>query len=134
MKNSIKVSIPFSFKGVEHSPSVIIDLDDFILSGKTLDSLYHHVATTNKIDSYSYEYEILESSLIAFSAPTGIAGDFLSKNEFNLEGFKKQRSKNNTSKQLHIIAKETMNIENLDEHEILKQALLQAYEAGKKSA
>lgn len=130
MKNTIKITIPFSFKGVAHTPSSIIDLDTFVLGDQTVDSLFHLVANENKIDNYSYEYEVLESSPKIFSEPTGIAGNFLSGNNFNLADFKQHCLKSDALDQLTIIAKKTMNIENLNDHKELKQALQQAYEAG----
>ena len=131
MKNSIKVTIPFSFKGVEHSPSSIIDLDVFSQGEQTIDNVFHLVANENKIDSYSYEYEMLESAQVFFSEPTGIAVDFFSENYFDLEGFRKQLVQGDALLALQVIASDVLDIDDLDSHDDIKQALLKAYEAGK---
>jgi len=133
MKNTIKVTIPFSYKGVEHSPSSIIDLDLLVQGDQNIDAVYHRVANDNNIDNYSYEYEVLESSPKVFSDPTGIAEKYLSNNTFDFEGFKNQLVAGNVFEKLQTIAEETMGIANLEEHEALKHALQQAYRAGKKA-
>ena len=131
MKNTIKITIPFSFKGIEHTPSSVIDLDTFILGDQNLDIAYQIVANENKIDNYSYEYEVLELASKIFSDPTGAACNFLSENHFDLEGFKHHRNNEQVFSTLQNIAKNTLKIDKLEEHEALKQALLEAYEAGK---
>lgn len=131
MKNTIKLTIPFSFKGVEHTPFSVIDLDAFVLGDQNLDTAYQIVANENKINNYSYEYEVLESSAKIFSDATGIAYDFLSENCFDLEGFKQAQSTAQAFTLLEDIAKNTLKIDNLEEHEMLKKALLEAYEAGR---
>ncbi len=131
MKNTIKVTIPFSYKGIEHSPSSIIDLDLLAQGEQSIDAVTHHVAKDNHIDNYSYEYEVLESSPKVFSDPTGIAEKFLSHNTFDLEGFKQAVTLEHEQSILQKIAKETLGIKNLKEHDALQQALLQAYHAGK---
>jgi len=133
MKNSIKVTIPFSFKGVEHKPSAIIDLDVFIQGEQTIDNTFQRVANENKIDNFSYEYEVLESSSKIFSDPTGIAGDFLSENDFDLEGFKQQLLSGNGLQKVQTIASNILNIDDLENNKDIKQALLEAYKAGKEA-
>jgi len=134
MKNTIKVTIPFSFRGLEHTPSSIIDLDVFILGDQTLDNVFQLVANENKIDNYSYQYEVLESSPKIFSDPTGIACDFLSKDGFNLKAFKEQRNENNDLQTLNTIANEFLNIGNLEDYPEIRQALMAAYETGKNAS
>ena len=131
MKNTIKLTIPFSFKGIEYAPSSVIDLDTFILGDQNLDIAYQMVANDNKIDNYSYEYEVLELASKIFSDPTGAACDFLSENHFDLEGFKRHRNNEQVFSTLKYIAKETLKIDKLEEHEMLRKALLEAYDAGR---
>ena len=131
MKNSIKVTIPFSFKGIERTPSSIIDLDLFIRGDQNLDSVLHHVANENKIDNYSYEYEVLESSPKIFSDATGLATKYLHDNgTFDLDSFTKEYKNSNTLEILQSIANQTLNIKDLNENKELKDALEQAYRAG----
>ena len=97
---------------------------------QTLDNVYQLVANENKVDNFSYEYEVLESSPMQFSDPTGIAGDFLQGNHFDLEGFKKKTAQGDVEKTLQNIAKDFLNIDDLESNQDIKQALLQAYQAG----
>jgi len=133
MKNTIKVTIPFSFKGVEYSPSSIINLNIFSQGEQTIDNVFHLVANENKIDNYSYEYEVLQASTLHFSDATGLAEAFVANGNFDLEGFKQSLNQEQLLNTLQTIAKQTMNIENFEEHETLKLALEQAYHAGKNS-
>lgn len=132
IKNTIKVTIPFSFKGVEHAPSSVIDLDVFILGEQTLDNVYQLVANENKVDNFSYEYEVLESSAKIFSEPTGLAVNFLQDNHFDFEGFKGQSAQSDVEKTLQSIASSILNIDNLENNQNVKQALLEAFQAGAK--
>ncbi len=133
MKNTIKVTIPFSFKGINYEPSCIIDLDTFLLGEQSIDSIFQLVAAENNIDNYSYEYEVLESSKKIFSEPTGLAGNFLSDGNFDIEGFKQSYRDEQVFASLNDIAKKNLNIDNLDDHADIKQALLSAYQAGQSS-
>ncbi len=128
--NTIKITIPFSFKGVEHEPSAIIDLDVLIQGDQTLDSTFQMVANENRIDNYSYEYEVLESSPKIFSEPTGVAKNYLSGNDFDIEGFKQQIVEGDVLEKLQTIATEILSIDNLENNKEIKQALLKAYQAG----
>lgn len=130
MKNSIKVTIPFSFKGTDHEPSCIIDLDQFILGDQDIESIFHIVASQNNIGNYSYEYEVLESSKKLFSEPTGIAHEFINDDGFDLEGFKIKHSEQGIFEKLQLIASNILNIDELDEESDLYNALMQAYKAG----
>jgi hypothetical protein len=129
-KNSIKVTIPFSFKGVEHTPSSVIDLDTFILGEQTLYNAYQIVANENKIDNFSYEYEVLQSSTMLFSDANGLAVDFLKDNQFDLDGFKNQAVQGDVENMLQNIASSVLNIDHLESSPEIKQALMQAYQAG----
>ncbi len=129
--NTIKATIPFSFKGKTYQPAAIIDLDALIQGEQTLDAIYQLVAKENKIDHYSYEYEVLEASPIQFSEPQGSAAKYLKDNHFDLQGFKQSMMQNTELSILQNIAKDTLGIDNLKQHEALQHALLQAYHAGK---
>ena len=132
MKNTIKVTIPFSFKGMDYTPSAVIDLDKFVLTGQTIDSIFQIVARQNNIDAYSYEYEVLESAALIFSEPTGLAVDYLSANHFDFSAFKQCQKENSMQKNIQQIAEDVLGINDLDDvsHKQIKQALIKAYQAG----
>lgn len=130
MKNTITVTIPFSYKGENFAPSAIIDLNTFCHQDQGLESLYHVVATENGIDLYSYEYEVLQSSPISFGAACGEAAQFLSDEQFNWEAFHQYLNEKQVLETLQTIVTDTLQIENLSEHKALKTALIRAYQAG----
>ena len=129
MKHSIILTIPFSFKGEIFRPSSIINLEVFCQKEFERNHLCYRVATENNIDRYSYEYEVLEASEFYFSEATGLAKHHLSESCFDLEGFKQSLKELKVLKILQIIAKQTLDVSNLEEHKKLKEALLQAYDA-----
>ena len=99
-----------------------------------MDNAYQLVANENKVDNFSYEYEVLESSKIIFSEPTGLAAEFLQDNHFDLEGFKKKTIQYDVEKVLQDIASSVLNIDDFENNQEIKQALLQAYQAGVKKS
>ncbi len=131
MKNTITLTIPFSFKGEQYSPSTVIDLDQFCQHKPSLDSLAHTVATENDIGNYTYEYEVLLSSEYHFSDATGLAKKFLTDNNFDFESYRQALEETQTMATLQNIAKNNLGIENLEDHQDLLHALKQALEAGK---
>ncbi|HIP95325.1 MAG TPA: hypothetical protein EYH20_08325 [Leucothrix sp.] len=130
-KNTITVTIPFSFKGKEYAPSAIVDLDVYTRTNQDFNFLFHLVATDNKIDRFSYEYEVLESSSILFSQPTGLVAKFLEEGNFDLEGFINARKIIEVQETLQTIASEILQIDKLEENEPINTALLKAYQAGR---
>lgn len=132
-KNTITATIPFSFKGKEYTPSSIIDLDVFILANPNIDRIFHLVAQENKIDKFSYEYEVLESSSISFSQATGVAVEFLLENQFDLNSYIEKRNKDEVQEALQNIASEILQLDKLEENKSLAKALLKAYQAGVQS-
>lgn len=133
MKNTVILTIPFSFKGKDFTPSIKVDLDDFCKTSQSMEALCHVVATENNIGNYSYEYEVLQSSELHFSDATGIAKNYLSNGKFNLAGYKKDLSNIEILNTLQNIAKEVMGIEKLEDHKTLQLALQKAFEAGKEN-
>ena len=61
MINQITATIEFSFKGETHRPSVELDLDQLMQQYGTIPPLHRMLAALHNIDSYSYEYEMLEA-------------------------------------------------------------------------
>lgn len=131
MKNSIVVTIPFSFKGEELAPSSIIDLDQFCEQGHSLTVLHHYVATENKIGQHSYEYEVIEASTLQFTDATGLAVNFCSNEKFDLDAYKQHAEELQIMSVLETIASEVMGVDDLEQHADLKEALMRAYRKGK---
>ena len=139
MNNTITASIPFSFKGENHSPSLIIDLDGFIKSNAEINILTRLIATENKIDCYSYEYEVLESSPIVFSQATGIAKSFLDNGVFDFINYKYEShcadlivEQEKIDTIISDIAAKTLQLNALQSDTPVHSALQQAFIAGQK--
>jgi hypothetical protein len=131
MKNSIDAQIEFSFKGETYSLSSSIDLDELIELEQSFPSFHAILARDNNIDTYSYLYEVMLETEIRFDHAQGIAADFLRDGDFNREAFMAAWQENRTLDLLQPIAARELGIADLDQHQGLKNALVQAYKLGR---
>ena len=133
MKNSIEINVQFDFKGETYRPSVTLDLDLQMERYGMLPDLHQLLARENRIDPYSYQYEVLESSELAFANATGLAADYLDNGRFDIERFQEQWHAQKHLGLLQEIAREHMGIDDLSSQPALSAALLAAFAAGKKN-
>jgi hypothetical protein len=133
MKNSIDVHIAFSFKGEAYSLTSNIDLDRLMEHEHAFPSFHAILARDNKIDTYSYLYEVMLETEVRFDHAQGIAADFLSDGDFNQEAFITAWQENRVLALLQPIAMRELGIANLNQHQGLKNALVQAYNLGKRT-
>lgn len=133
MKNSIEAQIEFSFKGKTYSLSSHIDLDELMEHGHSLPSFHARLARDNNIDTYSYLYEVMLETEIRFANAQGLAADFLSDGDFNQDAFMAAWQEKRILALLQPIATRELGIADLDQHQGLKNALVQAYNLGRKT-
>ncbi|MDP2785253.1 MAG: hypothetical protein Q8O38_11765 [Sulfurimicrobium sp.] len=131
MKNSIDAHVEFSFKGETYSLFATIELDDFLEFDASLPSLHAILARKNGIDTYSYLYEVMQQEEIRFDNAHGLAADFLTGGEFDLEAFVARQQELKTFGLLQAIATHELGINDLEQHRELKNALFQAYKLGR---
>ena len=132
MKNIITASIHFSFKGKELSPSLTVELDQYLEGGASFPNLCSLIATANNHDLYSYEYEMMQEAEIKYSDAQGLVADYNNDGQLNVEAFETAWAENKALIKLLSIAEEHMNITDFSQHSELKKALLAAYMLGKK--
>jgi len=130
MSNKVTASIHFSFKGERHTPSVELDIDAHMQSAGCLPNLYPLIAKKNGYDLYSYEYEMMQAEMIKFSLAEGLIADFIEQEKLNSKEFEKAWHTEQSLKQLALIAREHMNVNDLAEQPELQAALLAAYNLG----
>ncbi|MCU7877932.1 MAG: hypothetical protein KZQ84_14225 [Candidatus Thiodiazotropha sp. (ex Lucinoma borealis)] len=130
MKNSIDVSTTFSFKGEVHTPLATIDLDDCMATNGALPPIHTLLAKLNNIDTYSYQFEVMELADIHYSNARGLATQYLKDGLFNSTGFEVAWQEDQITRLLQPIAINILGIEDLNDHTDLKAALLQAYKLG----
>ena len=132
MKNSIKVQIDFSYQGVNYSPFTVIDLDSYLEKNEPIPAYFHLVARDNDIDTYSYQYEVMEVVDAHFSDAQGLAQKFCQDKSFDMDGFKSEWQNNRVFEKLSVIAKQHFNVDDLNQDKKLKDALFEAYDMGSK--
>lgn len=132
MKNIITASIHFSFKGQELSPSLTVELDQYLEGGGSFPNLCTLIAQANNHDLYSYEYEMMQAAEIKYSDAQGLVAAYLNDGQLDVEAFEKMWNENKALTKLLSIAEEHMNITDFSQHIELKKALLDAYMLGKK--
>ncbi len=133
MKNIVTISIHFHYKGVKHSPSMTVELDEFTLTTSDLSPFYPLLAKENNYDLYSYEYEMMQAEELHFSNAQGLISDFINNNKLEVTAFLEAWKKTSSLAQLEKIAKDDMGISNSEEQPDLIKALLKAYELGQKN-
>jgi len=133
MKNRIDAQIAFSFKGENYALTSNIDLDQLMEHDQSFPSLHAILARDNKIDTYSYLYEVMLETEIRFADAQGIAAVFLSNGEFDQEGFISAWQESKVLTLLQPIASRELGIADLNQHQGLKNALIQAYKLGKRT-
>ena len=127
------VKIPFYFKGVEHTPATVLNLDDWAKRSQgELPDFCRVIAQENGISSYSYELEVMESSEVIFEAPQGFAALFYNAAEqsFDFEGFKQYWLAYQSFDVLNTISQQFWG-KDLVENSVEHQALMAAFVAGK---
>ena len=131
MNNSIDATVTFSFKGETYTPSTTIDLDVLMREHGSLPRLHYILAMTNKIDTYSYLYEVMEQSPIRFVNAQGAVADFVRNEVLDIVAFQEYWLQSRVIDMLQSIASRELNIDDLEKHAKLKKALLEAYDCGK---
>lgn len=134
--NRIDIGVDFSFKGENYELSSTLELDRLLLKPDLLESEepFHEIlAAEHGIDTYSYLYEVMLVEEIRFGNAHGFAADFLSDGEFDLSGFYAKWEETRVLQSLQTIARDGMNIDDLEQHPQLKNALLRAYRLGIKA-
>ena len=134
MSNHVTASVEFYYKGEKISTSIELDLDQHMQAGGQLPDLYPLLAKALNLDIYSYEYEMMQAEKILFSDAKGLVAEHVNDGLFDSEAFASAWSESFVMKQLQQIAKKNLSIEDLQQQPELKNALLEAYNLGKKPA
>jgi hypothetical protein len=134
MKNTVIATIEFYFKGKKFTPSISIDLNEHLQLKSDFPNLCALIASTNKIDHYSYEYEMMQAEEIQYTNPEGLVANHISNGELNIDEFLIAWQDNQVSSKLLLIAERHMELKDLGQYPELLQALLDAYKLGKLDA
>jgi len=130
MKNSIRATLEFSFKGETYSLASVLDVDLLVQRYQDMPPVHQLLADEHQIDTYSYQFEILELEEIIFDQATGAAIAFLDDGVFDFEAYFEQSKKLKLDAQLQAIAQCELGIADLTAHPQLKIALQKAYQLG----
>lgn len=131
MSNTIEISAQFDFRGQTHTPRATLELDALLERGEAVPDFHQRLAIENGIDLYSYEYEVLESSELHFSAATGLALEFFHDGVFDFEGFRRRWQHQRALQRLEQVAQRHLGVEDLAQDQALSAALLEAYRLGR---
>ncbi|TAN71957.1 MAG: hypothetical protein EPN14_11070 [Gallionella sp.] len=134
MKSTIDAHIEFSFKGETYSLSSTINLDHLLAHHDAFPSLHAILAHEHGIDTYSHLYEVMQETEIEFNNAQGIAANFLADGDFDQAAFAANWQDLRALILLQPIAMRELGIADLDQHQALKNALVQAYNLGKRAS
>ncbi len=130
-QNTITACIEFSFQGKDYAYTSILNLDRLLHQYHELPALYPIMATQHGIDTYSYLYEVMQEADIEFIEPRGYAADYVSDGEFSIIALAEHWQERKASVLLQPIALRELGIENIDNNQPLKRALIAAYQLGR---
>lgn len=133
MNNRIDACAEFSYQGENYSPSATIELDNVMERYGSLPSIHALLAEANGIDTYSYLYEVMEQADISFGNAQGMVANFVKHDCFDQEGFVSQWHADKVLSLLQPIASRELGIDDLEQQPGLKNALIQAFNLGKRS-
>lgn len=109
---------------------MVVNLDAHIQTDTGFEAFYPLLATSNDIDLYSYEYEIMLAEDLVFSDATGLAASYLEEGKFYLDAFKQAFQDESITEVLSIIAKDHLSVDDLSSQPELKIALIEAFKLG----
>ena len=133
MKNIVTASIHFCFKGKQFSPTLTIELDEFLQANRSLTNLYPLIAAANSIDLYSYEYEMMQAEMLIYSEAKGLVVDFIVEGSLDIPAFTAAWRDQQLLIHLQAIAQHHLGIEDLQQQPKLVAALKEAYHHGQKT-
>ena len=132
--NHLSLGIQVSYQGQVHDFKASIDLDARLAEHGALPDFYNLVARASQVDTYSYLYEAMQMEPVTILDAQGRAADFVTDGEFDLAGFIEDWHTRNALPGLQRLAKQRLDIDDLEQHPKLKQALLAAYQKGFQAA
>ena len=130
MKNSVRATLEFSFKGDTQQLVSVLDLDQLAQRYQHIPPLHRLFADQFQIDTYSYQFEILEQEDILFDQATGAAVPYLADDVFDFKAYFQHTKTLTPEAALQAIANRELGIADLSTQPQLKLALEQAYQLG----
>ncbi len=127
--NLVEASVEFSFKGKIYALSAVIELDQCMRSEDPLPEIYRRLAAENGIGVHSYEFDMMIMEPLSFHHASGLAEAFVHDGNFDIEAFRKAWLEQQVIEILKPIAKQYLDIDDLDQHPRIKAALIAAYQA-----
>jgi hypothetical protein len=131
--NTVRAQAAFSFKGETYELDSVIDLDACAGEAGEMPDFHRLLAHAAGIDPYSYQYEVLGSHDITFSAPTGAAAQCCSDGQFDWARFVQERREAQDWQVVRSLVQPMLGARDLDADPDLKTALLAAYRAGRRN-
>jgi len=130
---SVTASLSFDFRGQRFTPSVRVDLHAMMVKKQPVSHLYDLLGTSIGLDVYKHEYDVMVMNDITFSEPAGLACDFVSDGKLDFDAFSKAWQQQQALTAIAPIALKHLNIDNLDQHPDIRNALIESYQAGQKN-
>ena len=131
MSNHITASVEFYFKGEKITSSIELDIDPHMHAAGQLPDLYPLLAQAINLGFYSYEYEMMQAEAILYNNAKGLIAEHVEDGLFDFDSFEAAWVEVQILDKLQKIARDTLSIDDLQQHPKIKNALLNAYKLGK---
>ena len=129
MSHMITISLTFSFKGNTYTPSISIDLDQWMQRGANIDELHHQLAESIGYGPYSHEYDVLMMSDIEFSSDDEYVKQYINQTMLDIKGYKAAWHEQQITSKVMQIAEKHLSSDQLKDAAI-RQALIACYRSG----
>ena len=133
MKNTIEACVEFDFKGQHHELCIDLDLDQAMETAGALPPMHALVARHNHIDTYSYEYEMMQAETIKYSSSHPLVDEHIIESLLDIVAFETSWHEYRQLEECQKIAEKYLSINDLQQYPELKYALLEAYRLGAKN-
>jgi len=114
--NSVTASLQFDFRGQTFTPSIQVDLDQFMLRRHEIHTLYDMLGASIGLDSYRHEYDVMIMQNICFSEPAGLVSEFVKDGRLDFDGFSNAWQNARLLDAIRPVAKKHLGIDDLDQH------------------
>ena len=130
IRNSIIASLQFDFRGQTFTPSIEVNLDQFMLRQHGIHELYDMLGASIGLDSYRHEYDVMVLQDICFSEPVGLVSAFVEAGRLDFKGFNNAWQESEIMKIIRPVALKHLAITDLDQHPDIRNALMESYRSG----
>jgi len=124
------ISLQFCFRGETFTPTLLIDMGEWLSRGAHPEALYHLLAESLGCGPYSYEYDVLMMREIEFSPEKAWIQKHIDHGKLNITACHSEWQEQQILNIVLPIAEKHLSHALLNEHPSIRDALVESYRSG----